>query len=145
MVQSLAEALFQLRYPDKDRILWADAIYIYQVEIMHHIYCHASQVLLWLGLGADNGQNGFKWIRDVKSRESQQLRFIQESLERRQPGLASRYMPGEILDKWQQSGVVNPGINKAVRKPKRQCVSGLVVEPMRKLLKNHYFIRVWII
>ena len=55
MTRSLAGALFQLRYTNKHPILWADAVCINQddkeekgkqVEIIHHIYSRASQVLI---------------------------------------------------------------------------------------------------
>ena len=137
--------------------MWADAVCINQedkeekgkkVEIMQHIYSHALQVLIWLGLEVDNSHKAFEWIRDVKLRESKQLNLIQESnesLKRRRPTLASRHGPAETLDKWQQLGVVDPGMNKYMRELKRKCVSGLAMEPMRKLLKKPYFTRVWII
>ena len=105
-------------------------------------------MLIWLGLEADNSHKAFKWIGDVTSRDSKQLNLIQEfneSLKRRRPTLASRHGPAETLDKWQQLGVVDPGMNNYMRDLKRRCVSGPAVEPMRKLLKNPYFTRIWII
>jgi hypothetical protein len=58
--RNLYSALRQLRYLDKDRILWIDAICIdqkdmkergHQVEQMSKIYCEAESVIFWLGLG----------------------------------------------------------------------------------------------
>lgn len=56
--KSLESALRYLRHPDKERILWADAMCIDQhnlpernraVSKMHLIYQHADQVIVWLG------------------------------------------------------------------------------------------------
>ena len=103
---------------------------------MHDIYSHASQVLISLGLEADNSHKVFEWITDVKSRGLKHFNLTQESLETRQPTLASRYGPAETLEKWQQLSVVDAGMKKAMREFKRECVSGFVVEPIKKLLKN---------
>ena len=55
---SLKGALMRLRFPDKERRLWADQICInqfdvaersQQVQFMNRIYKHASHVLVWLG------------------------------------------------------------------------------------------------
>ena len=98
-------------------------------------------MLISLGLEADNRHKAFEWIIDVKSRGSKHLNLTQDSLETRQPTLASRYGPAETLEKWQQISVVNAGMNKAMREFERKCVSGLVVEPIKKLLKNAYSTR----
>jgi Heterokaryon incompatibility protein (HET) len=58
LTASLKEALLRLRFPDKQRRLWADQICInqsdvaersQQVQFMNRIYEHASHVLVWLG------------------------------------------------------------------------------------------------
>lgn len=55
---SAARVLRRFRFPDKNRILWLDAICInqadirersQQVSIMTEVYSHCSQVLIWLG------------------------------------------------------------------------------------------------
>jgi ankyrin repeat protein len=55
---NLSQALRDLRYPDRDRLLWVDAICInqedlkergHQVEHMASIYKRAEQVIVWLG------------------------------------------------------------------------------------------------
>ena len=154
MTRSLAGALFQLRYTNKHPILWADAVCINQedkeekckqVKIMDHIYSHASQVLIWLGLEADDSHEAFEWIRNAELRQLKQLNLIQKSLERRRPVLASRYRPAETLEKWQQLSVVDAGLNKAMREFKKKCISSALVVESMKLLKNSYFTRAWII
>ncbi|KAJ2896259.1 hypothetical protein MKZ38_005713 [Zalerion maritima] len=58
ITRDLALSLKYLRYPDKDRILWIDAICInqedddeknHQVQMMARIYTRAEQVCVWLG------------------------------------------------------------------------------------------------
>ncbi|KAF7541275.1 hypothetical protein G7054_g732 [Neopestalotiopsis clavispora] len=58
VTSNLCVALKHLRFPDRDRILWIDAICIdqgnvrergHQVDHMGHVYRHADQVLFWLG------------------------------------------------------------------------------------------------
>lgn len=58
ITRSLELALRYLRHPDKERLLWADAVCINQdktaekneaVSQMHNIYRNASQVIVWLG------------------------------------------------------------------------------------------------
>jgi hypothetical protein len=58
ITRNLSAALHRLRYPDKPRYIWADAICInqnddeekgHQVRLMRQIYQHASKVLVWLG------------------------------------------------------------------------------------------------
>jgi hypothetical protein len=60
--RNLYDALERLRLPDKDRILWVDALCInqsdnkektQQVRIMGEIYKRARRVLIWLGNGDD--------------------------------------------------------------------------------------------
>lgn len=61
--KNLWSALFRLRYKNKPRVVWADAICIdqsdneergQQVQIMHNIYRQASGVLVWVGEHAEN-------------------------------------------------------------------------------------------
>jgi hypothetical protein len=62
VTESIASALKAMRFPIKERILWADAICINQndliekqrqVAMMGDIYKTASRVLIWLGCGND--------------------------------------------------------------------------------------------
>jgi hypothetical protein len=72
---ALVWALKHLRYPDRDRTLWIDAICIdqgnvdeknHQVQMMSQIYSYAIRVCIWLGLD------------DVES--SRAIRFIKEEI-----------------------------------------------------------------
>jgi hypothetical protein len=72
---ALVWAIKHLRYPDRDRTLWVDAICIdqgnvdeknHQVQMMSQIYSYAIRVCIWLGLD------------DVES--SRAIRFIKEEI-----------------------------------------------------------------
>jgi hypothetical protein len=63
ITQSLAEALPYLRYPDKSRVLWIDAMCINQRDIVERsqqvkrmamIYSKAERVVVWLGLESND-------------------------------------------------------------------------------------------
>ncbi|KAH9985485.1 heterokaryon incompatibility protein-domain-containing protein [Xylariaceae sp. FL0662B] len=74
VTRNLAEALLHLRYPDRPRILWVDAICINQMDnaekstqvmMMGQIYSNATCVLAWLGQEADNSKRALEllgWI-----------------------------------------------------------------------------------
>ncbi|KDN67063.1 hypothetical protein CSUB01_10872 [Colletotrichum sublineola] len=76
VTENLHEALVRLRHPDRDRILWIDAICIdqtnarersYQVQQMGEIYHKADQVLFWLGPATDDTDSlleTFGWLED---------------------------------------------------------------------------------
>ncbi|KAI2615386.1 heterokaryon incompatibility protein-domain-containing protein [Hypoxylon sp. NC1633] len=58
---NLFSALRKLRHPDRDRVVWIDAICInqsdnleksHQVRLMRTIYSKASEVIVWLGTGS---------------------------------------------------------------------------------------------
>jgi hypothetical protein len=66
-------ALDHLRYPDRPRILWIDALCIdqsneiernHQVRQMGLVYREASKVIVWLGLPAANSNAAFEFIVD---------------------------------------------------------------------------------
>ncbi|KAL3417678.1 heterokaryon incompatibility protein [Phlyctema vagabunda] len=63
VTESLFAALKHIRFPDKRRIIWADAICInqdldaeknHQVGLMAKIYSHAQQTLVWVGEDINN-------------------------------------------------------------------------------------------
>ncbi|KAK2007358.1 HET-domain-containing protein, partial [Colletotrichum eremochloae] len=76
VTENLHEALVRLRHPDRDRILWIDAICIdqtnareqsHQVQQMGEIYHKADQVLFWLGPATDDTDSlleTFGWLED---------------------------------------------------------------------------------
>ena len=64
--QSLLSALRRLRYPDKERLLWVDAVCINQLDekeksvqvgMMSKIYSSAETVLIYLGEAAENSED----------------------------------------------------------------------------------------
>jgi hypothetical protein len=76
ITSSLAAALRRLRYLDRTRWLWADAICInqectiergFQVALMTQIYGNAQKVLAWLGVGTEETSDAIYTLRDVAS------------------------------------------------------------------------------
>ena len=70
--KELSLALKYLWRPDRERILWIDAICIdqsnpdernHQVQMMSRVYTRAQQVCVWLG-EADTGETTINFIRD---------------------------------------------------------------------------------
>lgn len=75
VTQNLHEALPFLRFEDRDRALWIDAICInqesedeksQQVGIMKQIYEKADKVIIWLGKMADEHRAAFKVLEMFK-------------------------------------------------------------------------------
>ena len=69
--QNLFEALQHLRYPDRPRRLWIDAICInqddndekkMQIPLMSLVYARAATVEIWLGTAEDDGEPGLKYL-----------------------------------------------------------------------------------
>ena len=70
---NLAEALFHLRYADRDRLLWVDALCInqnhsvergQQVRLMKTVYSRAARVIIWLG---PETQDSAQALQDLES------------------------------------------------------------------------------
>jgi hypothetical protein len=74
LAQNLATALRHLRYLDKLRILWVDAICIdqqnnperdQQVQRMRWIYKYADRVVVWLGISAEKSALGLSTLEHI--------------------------------------------------------------------------------
>ncbi|KAI0179258.1 heterokaryon incompatibility protein-domain-containing protein [Hypoxylon sp. FL1284] len=74
VTQNLYDALIALRYGDRVRTLWIDAICINQrdekerrahIPLMHSIYHQANRVLVWLGQESDDSNRAISKINDV--------------------------------------------------------------------------------
>jgi ankyrin repeat protein len=72
---NLSRALWDLRYPNEDRILWVDAICInqediqergHQVKHMASIYKNAKQVVVWLGRPNLDASSTFRHMRQLE-------------------------------------------------------------------------------
>jgi hypothetical protein len=72
IAENLSYALQALRYPDRSRCLWVDAICInqaeneekgHQVQHMGQIYERARMVVVWLG--RESGQEAFKLLQTL--------------------------------------------------------------------------------
>ena len=76
ITQNLAEALRYLRYEDRPRVLWIDAICVdqnntaergHQVLRMADIYRQASRVIIWLGPERDNSTLAIQELNALRS------------------------------------------------------------------------------
>ena len=90
---NLASALKMFRMPDRERVLWADAVCINQAEnveksgqvaMMGDIYKSASTVLIWLGEGDERTKyavRGFQILADeLKTSSTSMLRYSPQVL-----------------------------------------------------------------
>ncbi|KAI7360823.1 hypothetical protein KC354_g8565 [Hortaea werneckii] len=71
---NLEQALFALRFPDRPRFLWVDAVCInqkdyeeraQQVRIMRQIYAKAERVVIWLGPRSPNDEHALRLARNL--------------------------------------------------------------------------------
>jgi hypothetical protein len=69
--ENLWSALWHLRLPNGNRILWVDALCInqsdflernHQVGLMSTIYSKAEEVIVWLGPASEDSDVGMKWL-----------------------------------------------------------------------------------
>jgi hypothetical protein len=121
ITSNLAEALYHLRFPAHQRILWVDAICInqgdpqersHQVQLMREIYRHASEVAIWLGPASKTSDQA---IQDLKS-------LGEDNHLDDHPFFGSQNAVG----KWQTS--------EANR-----------IQPLNTLLERAYFSRIWVV
>ncbi|KAI0170355.1 heterokaryon incompatibility protein-domain-containing protein [Pestalotiopsis sp. NC0098] len=77
---NLEAALRHLRWQEKPRILWIDAICINQndieeksaqVPMMGEVYRQAKSVIVWLGHGLSNVENAIKWANQHASKQAE--------------------------------------------------------------------------
>lgn len=125
--------LRRLRYPDKERLLWADAVCInqsddeekaMQIPFMVQIFRGASRVLAWLGAGVQ---------------EQRGLHALQRW---------SRYQGKTEMRKQPQSLSEQVGINTEIPKPtsaQRLSVRQRTLQSVVELLQLPWFSRLWII
>jgi hypothetical protein len=142
--RNLANALVRLRYPDKTRALWTDAICINQedddekgkqVANMHNIYRQASLVIVWLGEAGNASDKAFKWIADEPKRARH---FYDEFLR------VHRAHP-DFLQRVQRGEGAAPGVEQLILSMRRLATLEEVVKPMVALLDREYYTRVWVI
>ena len=74
VTSNLYTALQELRHPERERMLWIDAMAINQsdnaekssqVQLMQDIYCRASQVIVWLGKSSSSTSRAFDLIKEL--------------------------------------------------------------------------------
>lgn len=84
ITKNLAAALRHLRYPDRSRRMWVDAVCInqqddnekgHQVSLMAQVYRNTQCGLAWLGEGDKDTCKGFAMIKDVAAFAKKKLVF----------------------------------------------------------------------
>ncbi|KAI0376840.1 heterokaryon incompatibility protein-domain-containing protein [Hypomontagnella monticulosa] len=74
ITRNLAEALTHIRHPDRERIMWIDAVCINQsdnaekgrqVAFMGDVYEKAERAIIWLGPEADNSERGLEIVEEI--------------------------------------------------------------------------------
>lgn len=127
ITNNLHSALQQFRHPDRERLLWADAICInqadivergHQVAVMRKIYNGASNVLIWLGGETGTDEDAFGAIDILNEKLPLEYGLLQET--RANVSMADINAAGQFLSKprWQALG---------------------------RLFENPWFSRVWVI
>ncbi|RDA93938.1 hypothetical protein CP533_5014 [Ophiocordyceps camponoti-saundersi (nom. inval.)] len=131
---NLYDAMQHLRQPEKDRILWIDAICIdqgdlrergHQVAHMSRIYAQAERVVIWLGIGTFEVKVLMSSLRE---------------LEKHSPGSAFRhwsYDDPRWLEVWERLQS-SPNQDRAVHLETQRC-------GLRQLAKKPWFERIWIL
>ena len=145
--QNLYDSLTHLRYPDKPRVLWVDAICInqdddkeksQQLKNMHRIYSRAQQVLVWLGKSANSSDKAFQWIAEEPKRA--QILFHEM--------LKVLKLKPDFLDLMRKEGLTGPHgaeLRALAAKIRIPAYDLDLIEPMVALQKRPYFRRVWVI
>ncbi|PMD57286.1 HET-domain-containing protein [Hyaloscypha bicolor E] len=133
ITRSLYSGLKCFRYPQKTRILWADAVCInqsndndkgHQVNMMGDVYDHASTVLVWLGEASTlAAEKAFHLIRKING-----------------------YMDSKILE----SELANNPYEAVVDVPKPETRSQLFQddsesEALRDFFRRPWFDRLWVL
>jgi hypothetical protein len=84
-------ALRALRYPDRERVLWVDALCINQVDkaevntqvkMMGHIYSCAERVLVWLGVEHEQDSSAIEAIQETVKLLNELVETSEETVER---------------------------------------------------------------
>lgn len=132
ITESLYDALYHLRNPDEDRMLWVDALCIdqnnikergHQVNRMGEIYKKADRVIIWLGYLSGGNVAKFKSAVDIFN-EKLPLRAFREWA--RQD------------ERWQQQW-------KQTEASMELCSHNELVDGLQIIMWNPWFSRVWIL
>ena len=98
ITRSLAEALPYLRYRDRPRILWIDAICVNQQDLeersrqirrMADLYRLAERVVVWLGPGNKDSSYGLRLLKDLSSQIT--VDWVHQKMKPRSNGTAKHW------------------------------------------------------
>ena len=129
VTRNLAEALQYLRYEDRPRVLWIDAVCVdqnnipergHQVVRMAEIYPQASRVVVWLGPERDDSALAF-----------QVLNALGSTVEVNWAAMQVKPLSGDRYDVW-------------LKKPLPFVEDRKTSASIKRLLNRSYFKRLWI-
>ena len=96
VADTVFNALKELRLPDKERILWIDAVCInqgdmnekrQQIDLMGSIYRRAQAVHVWLGKADAQSKNAFRLAENVASIQSSEVDHVRAEISITRPTL----------------------------------------------------------
>ncbi|KAK1751192.1 hypothetical protein QBC47DRAFT_417605 [Echria macrotheca] len=132
---SLYTALNYLRLPDRDRVIWVDAICIdqdnmnergHQVQHMGNIYTHAERVIVWLGAPTNEANLLMDCLADLEEEDA------------RRPSAESKWK----LRYLRMSELLNSFLSKSDTPHK---LRDHLRDGLESLLERSWFRRVWIL
>lgn len=139
ITNNLYIALRHLRYPDKERILWVDAICINQssplektnqVSQMRDIYQAAERVVVWLGEGNENTSRVVSWVASHTKEGRRDLKHLTQTARVIMDGYPQIDHADEII----------PGTEEQPFDRRIQLLQGF-----HDLLSGPWWTRVWVI
>jgi hypothetical protein len=135
---NLHDALRNLRFPDRERVLWVDALCINQnsprekgaqIPLMSSIYGKASQVLIWLGEATELSGDGLPTVRQLNAYLEANIPAYSGSVEARLGMISLRRLLPSV-------GALNP--------QQAAWVAALNWPAINALLGHAWFRRVWV-
>ncbi|KAN0089924.1 Heterokaryon incompatibility protein (HET) domain containing protein [Hyaloscypha variabilis] len=156
--ENLIVALRHLRYPDRTRTLWVDALCInqkdereksLQVGIMGSIYRQAERVLIWLGPARDQSDLVFRYINDLFAwiqRSSSALQQLRDPTAYRKMGVDLESVTRRLADEATLSATQEDD-GSEVDRGYCELPEATIPEAVAfsQLLQREWWTRVWII
>ncbi|RYP88467.1 hypothetical protein DL770_004631 [Monosporascus sp. CRB-9-2] len=155
---NLYEALEYLRLPDRDRVLWADALCInqddikertHQVRQMGSVYSAADRVVIWLGKETWSNHGAFRMIANICANYPVD-RWVNEAREVDYLASVDDWADWETDFKTFFQSLAPTHLGTSESQPSEQTdPDALIPEPIRtepiaELLRHPWFRRIWV-